>query len=426
MFSLQRSVSLVAPLILIAVVTTSATSQTVRFASFNTAFSDAFGVDTSGRLASSLATTDFQHARVIAEIVQRVRPNVILLNEFDTDLTGDSYTAFQQNYLSVSQNGAEPIQYDHVFVAESNTGIRSGVDFNNNNSTNNPDDSFGFGNYEGEFGMVVLSQFPIDTQQARTFQTFLWQDMPENVLPTDYYSEEAKAVFRLSSKSHWDLPIKIEGETVHFLAAHPTPPVFDGPEDRNGRRNHDEIRFWADYIDTGTSDYIYDDQGDMGGLSANAKFVIAGDYNADPFDGDSFNNAISQLLDNPRVNTLLTPSSAGAVEDSVAEGRQNDSHVGNPAFDTSDFNPSTVGNLRVDYVLPSANLTVTDAAVFWPEQSNELGRLTPNFPNTISDHRLVWADVVVPEPNVSLVLLLAVLSCLRCKTVMDRPRIRVV
>ena len=46
-------------------------------------------------------------------------------------------------------------------------------------------------------------------------------------------------------------------ETVHFLVSHPTPPVFDGPEDRNGPRNYDEIRFWADYSPR-TGGYIYD------------------------------------------------------------------------------------------------------------------------------------------------------------------------
>ena len=40
-------------------------------------------------------------------------------------------------------------------------------------------------------------------------------------------------------------------QTVHVLASHPTPPTFDGAEDRNGRRNHDEIRFWADYVSPG-------------------------------------------------------------------------------------------------------------------------------------------------------------------------------
>jgi hypothetical protein len=388
-------------------------AQTVRFATFNTAFSDAPGVGTLGQLANRLSTTNFGHAQTIAEIIQRARPDVVLLNEFDTDLSGASYQSFQDNYLSVGQNGADPIGYDHVFVAASNTGEPSGVDFNNNGATTNPDDAFGFGNYPGEYGMVVLSRFPIATDDVRTFQKFLWRDMPDNVLPTDYYSNEAQAVFRLSSKSHWDVPVEINGETVHLLAAHPTPPVFDGPEDRNGRRNHDEIRFWRDYVTAGAGDYIYDDDGGTGGLAAEAKFVIVGDYNADPFDGDSFDGAINQLLASPLIDTSITPESIGAVEDSMTEGGLNASHVGEARFDTSDFNPSTVGNLRVDYVLPSSNLELVDTAVFWPTQNDELGRLTPNFPNAVSDHRLVRADVIVPEPaGLGLLLLGAFLSAI--------------
>ena len=56
--------------------------------------------------------------------------------------------------------------------------------------------------------------------------------------------------------------------TLHVLASHPTPPTFDGPEDRNGRRNHDEIRFWADYISPGQSGYIVDDEGRSGGIDS--------------------------------------------------------------------------------------------------------------------------------------------------------------
>ena len=170
----------------------------------------------------------------------------------------------------MSHNGAEPIRYDHLFIAPSNTGIPSGFDLNNNGVIGGPDDAFGFGFFPGQFGMLVLSQHPIDTADIRTFQHFLWKDMPGALLPddpatpapADWYSAEELDVFRLSSKSHWDVPILVDGKTVHFLVSHPTPPVFDGPEDRNGTRNFDEIRFWADYITPGTSArYIYDDEG---------------------------------------------------------------------------------------------------------------------------------------------------------------------
>lgn len=101
---------------------------------------------------------------------------------------------------------------------------------------------------------------------------------------------------RLSSKSHWDVPVAVGGRAIRVLASHPTPPTFDGVEDRNGRRNHDEIRFWADYITPGQGRYIYDDEGERGGLSPSQSFVIVGDQNADPLDGDSVDAAIDQLL----------------------------------------------------------------------------------------------------------------------------------
>ncbi|MDQ3106173.1 MAG: GAF domain-containing protein, partial [Actinomycetota bacterium] len=61
--------------------------------------------------------------------------------------------------------------------------------------------------------------------------------------PGRRYSQAERDVLRLSSKSHWDVTLNIGGTLVHALVSHPTPPVFDGTEDRNGKRNHDEIRF---------------------------------------------------------------------------------------------------------------------------------------------------------------------------------------
>src|SRR5215207_1964849 len=144
-------------------------------------------------------------------------------------------------------------------------------------TTGGPDDAFGFGFFPGQFGMAVYSMHPIVLDDVRTFQTFRWADMPGALLPddpstpapADWFTPEELAQVRLSSKSHWDLPIDVDGRIVHFLVSHPTPPVFDGPEDRNGRRNHDEIRLWADYVTPGqASRYIYDDEGRRGGLPA--------------------------------------------------------------------------------------------------------------------------------------------------------------
>src|SRR5688572_22236807 len=162
--------------------------------------------------------------------------------------------------------------------------------------------------------------------------------LPKTTQGADWYSPEELAVFRLSSKSHWDVPIRIGRRTVHFLASHPTPPVFDGPEDRNGTRNSDEIRLWADYITGGaTASYIYDDAGTFGGLEAGAPFVIAGDQNSDPLDGDSIPGSIQQLLDHPAVNDKHAPDSNGGHYWAKVQDVLNDTHQSNPRYDTADF-----------------------------------------------------------------------------------------
>jgi hypothetical protein len=394
----------------------------VRFATFNASLNRNFA----GQALADLSVPGNPQADAVAEIIQRTRPDVLLINEFDyyaptaEHPDGPLVDAFRDNYLELAQNGAEPIDYPYSFVAESNTGIASGFDLNNNGVTvTTPgapgygDDAFGFGNFPGQFGLVVLSRYPIEEDAIRTFQHFLWKDMPGALLPddpatpapADWYSPEELAIFRLSSKSHWDVPIDVGRRSVHFLVSHPTPPVFDGPEDRNGTRNHDEIRLWADYITPGpASAYIYDDAGVFGGLEPGELFVIAGDQNSDPLDGDSIPGSTQQLIDHPLINTTVTPSSAGGPYWAEVQDALNDTHRSDPLYDTADFCDTAVpppcsgpGNLRADYVLPRRNLQITDAAVFWPTGDDPLVYLTgTGFPVPSSDHRLVWVDVRLP------------------------------
>ena len=363
----------------------------VRFATFNASLNRS----AEGELATDLADGENAQAQNVAETIQRTRPDVLLVNEFD--YAPGNEDLFRENYLEVSQNGAEPMEYPYAYIAPSNTGIPSGVDLNRDGTVDGADDAFGFGFFPGQYGMVVYSRYPIDADEVRTFQTFRWADMPGNLMPTEFYSQEAQEVLRLSSKSHWDVPVEVGNKTVHVLAAHPTPPTFDGPEDRNGRRNHDEIRFWADYVGSPKeSAYIYDDEGERGGLKPGERFVVVGDYNADPRDGDSVNGAIDQLLDHRRINTTVTPASEGGVEQAFLQGGVNLEHRGDPAFDTADFSDPP-GNLRVDYVLPSRSLRIDDAGVFWPTSDDPLFRLVGTYPFPTSDHRLVWVDVRLPH-----------------------------
>jgi hypothetical protein len=143
------------------------------------------------------------------------------------------------------------------------------------------------------------------------------------------------------------------------------------------------------------SRYVYDDAGRRGGLVGGASFVIAGDQNSDPFDGDSTPGAAQQLLDNPRVDDRFVPASEGGPDAAARNGGANLTHLGDPAFDTADFADTAPGNLRVDYVLASKGLRVVDGAVFWPVSTDPLFPLVGDFPS--SDHRMVWIDVVVPR-----------------------------
>jgi hypothetical protein len=362
----------------------------VRFATFNASLNRFNEGDLLAELQDAVAGSVSDQLAAVLEIISLNDADVLLINEFDFDPAAGALFA-------------ELTGYRHHFIAPSNTGVPSGFDLDNSGDVGGPNDAFGFGFFPGQFGMLVLSRYPILERRARTFQNFLWKDMPDALLPVDpatgesWYSDEELDVFRLSSKSHWDVPVRIGRRTVHFLVSHPTPPVFDGAEDRNGTRNSDEIRFWADYVSSrSTSRYIYDDKGRRGGLQPGSFFVVAGDLNSDPFDGDSIPGAAQQLLDHPRVNASVTPSSEGAVEAAAIQGGANETHVGDPRFDTADFADGAPGNLRVDYVLPSKALRIIDAGVFWPVQSDPLFPLVGVFPFPSSDHRMVWVDVRVP------------------------------
>ena len=374
---------------------TSAPISVLRVATFDAALSRS----TAGELATDLATPDDQQAANVAAIIQRTRPDVLLLTDIDVD-SAAAIDEFRANYLLLSQNGAQPIDYPHVFVAPSNTGVPSGFDLDNDGTVGGANDALGYGDFPGQHGMVLLSRFPIATNQVRTFQHLLWASVPGARLPddpatpdpADWYSADELAVLPLSSTSHWDVPINVFGRLVHVLASRPAAPTGDGPEDRNGMRNADEIGFWADYVAGTDTDWIVDDAGGTGGLAPATAFVIAGDLSSDPTDGDSVAGAVDQVLALDQVQDPA-PASEGAVEAAVAQGLANRTQAGDPALDTADLDDDTLGNLRTDYVLPYDGFDVVDAGVFWPSRDDELARLVTLQPLASSDHRLVWVDL---------------------------------
>ncbi len=380
--------------------------ETLRFATYNV--HELAGAASVEEFVQRLSNPGDQQAQMVAHVIQHVRPDVLLLNEFDYDATGQAVQLFQTNFLSQPQTftatgTTAPIDYPYVYCAESNTGLPSGHDYSNDGTVGGPlgteayaDDCYGFGEYPGQYAMVVLSKYPLATEDARTFQTFKWKDMPENLRPPwpeneeedSWYSNEEWETFRLSSKSHWDVPVQVGDETIHVLACHPTPPVFDEPGAReNARRNHDEIRFWADYVTAGQGDYIYDDRGATGALPPGEKFVVMGDLNAEPGGGSNWPGTMDGLLENPRVNTDLVPTWEGTIN-----GDSTDTGFG-----------------RVDYVLPSADMDMIAAGVAADWYRTPWGAMY----NGASDHYMVWADVAVPEPASVLCLGLGGMTLLR-------------
>lgn len=363
-----------------------ARAQGLRVATFNASLNR----PQPGQLAIDLDTPLDPQAQAVAQIVQRNAPDVLLLNEFDYDPEGTAAASFKDNYLARSQDGQPPIDYPHVYVAPSNTGIPSGADLDGNGIIGGPADALGYGDFEGQYGMVLFSKYPIDSANIRTFQDFLWQDMPHSQLPKEHYSQLVRGILPLASKSMWDVPISVGGKTIHVIAAHPTPPVFDGPEKRNRARNHDEIRLVNDYLGAGegTGGYIYDDAGMRGPLAPGSDFVVLGDLNSDPSSGDSDPEAISGLLGNPLlIDPLPAASREGGTSTRGLAG------ITGSVLGTADFGREGAGVLRVDYVLPSATLAVRDSQVYWPRAGQDGAELVSGWPPTSSDHRLVWVDL---------------------------------
>ncbi len=448
----------------------------MRFATFNSALSR----EAPGELLAAMRTPDDEQAKAVATIIQATRPDVLLLQEFDHgggyDPDGEALRLFQQNYLAMPQaSGLTAIAYEHVYLAPSNTGLPTGVDLNNDGliaptagaevgTRAYAADCHGWGKFPGQYAFVVLSKYPIDRDGIRTFQEFLWKDLPGNHLrpivrgledereprpsgrgsggepdpsltvgarkaPEPYYPPEAWDVLRLSSKNHVDVPIDVGGKTIHLLAAHPTPPVFDGPEDRNGRRNFDEIKLMSTMLPKGTWQDCTGEVHTMVPEYLGPPVVVAGDLNADPIDGDSFSLAapvqqdlaawcltpdmaamllteasspidwqgsIAQLLTDYRFSRELVPLSKGGDAAATMQGGGNTAHRGHATADTADWDDVRgPGNLRVDYVLPSNDLTVVDSGVFWPTPDEPLMGVDLATVERASDHRLVWVDVEV-------------------------------
>lgn len=309
------------------------------------------------------------------DVIARVSPDVLLLTAFDHDLHGHALEALADR---LSAAGAP---YPHRFALPPNSGLATGRDMDGDGRTGTPRDAQGYGEFAGQGGMALLSRLPIDAAATRDFSAFLWHDLPGALLAAGGPPEGAYPDQRLSSVGHWDVALTLpDGRRVRVWAWHATPPVF-GQGDRNARRNHDETAFWLRYLD-----------GQLPVLPTPDPFVLLGDANSDPEDGDGRREAIRALLAHPRL-VDPAPRSAGGVAAAARDGGVNAAHRGDPALDTADWSDAEggPGNLRVDHVLPSSDWRILGSGVWWPEPGDEA-----DLAATASRHRLVWVDVALP------------------------------
>lgn len=345
-------------------------AETVRLATYATELSR----KGPGLLLRDILKQDRQVMAVV-RVIAGARPDILLLTGIDYDHGQVTLTALAE---ALAAAGAA---YPHRFAARPNTGMPTGLDLDGDGRSDRARDAQGYGFFAGQGGMAVLSRLPLGP--VRDHSALLWRDLPGATLPTrdgaPFYPAPVTQILRLSSTAHWQVPVLLPGGgTLDLLAFSAGPPVFDGPEDRNGLRNADEIRLWQHVLD-----------GAFG--PAPDRFAILGTANLDPVDGEGRHEAIAALLADPRLVDPL-PRSRGAVTLANTEQR------GDPALDTVDWaeEDNGPGNQRVDYVLPSRTLRVVGSGVVWTDPSTEPVRAATEA--LASRHRLVWVDIAAADP----------------------------
>ncbi|MEM9300809.1 MAG: endonuclease/exonuclease/phosphatase family protein [Pseudomonadota bacterium] len=331
-----------------------------------------------GEISERLTGGEHPEARRAAAIIQRASPDVLVLLGVDHDFEYRGIGLFETEYLARGQFGESAVRFTYRFVAPVNTGLLSGQDLDGDRFIAMPGDAHAPGDFAGQGGMVVLSRLPIDPDATRTFQRF-----PRGRL--DASGEDSSLPRRLSSRSHWDVALRWDDATLRLLVSNPLRPPAD--DTAAAARRDEELAFWDAYL--GGEDLIVDDAGRRGGLTPTEPFVLAGTLNADPFEGPGGTAAINALLRHARTGDDPLPRSRGA--EAYQRSGINRQHQGPPGVDSWRGDVQT-GNRRYDYVLPSRELSVRQAGVFWPRPETERGlEWVRAF-----RHHLVWADIARP------------------------------
>lgn len=324
-------------------------AESVRVATFNTEL----GRDGPGLLLRDIRRDDPQ-VHAVVDVLVATAPDIVALQGVDWDHDALALTALADKLRTAG------LDYPYQFTRQPNSGMMTTLDLDGDGKVGGPGDAQGWGRFTGHGGLAVLARYPILADDVRDYSALLWKNLPGATLPVQngvpFPSAQAHSIQRLSSTAHWSLPIETPVGRLNLMTFHATPPVFDGPEDRNGLRNRDEIRFWSVLLAGGL------------GPSPNSRFVIAGDANLDPERGEGRIEAIQDLLRNPLVQDPVPRDSTGSG--TTVEWK-------------------AVGERRVDYLLPSADWVIENSGIHWLDEVSKL----QNPARKASRHRLVWIDL---------------------------------
>ncbi|WP_435310252.1 endonuclease/exonuclease/phosphatase family protein [Primorskyibacter sedentarius] len=301
-------------------------------------------------LRDILKGKDAEIAAVVEGIVA-AKPDILVLTNFDYDAGSAALAAFQSRLAEAGHAMPER------FSLRPNTGMATGVDMDGDRRLGGPRDAQGYGMYAGEGGMALLSRLPV-LDGAIDLSAILWRDFPGTQIADAALTEDAAAIQRLSSVGHWAVPLDTGHAVLWVLVYHATTPVFDGPKDRNGRRNHDETALWLAWLD-----------GLLGEPPPEGQFVLIGDANTDPQKGEGRRSALLRLLGDPRFQDPRPT---------------HPSRRGEYAADTVDWPDPEPGDLRVSYILPGSDMRVLASGVEWETTEDHQPAIA---------HKLVWVDV---------------------------------
>ena len=318
-----------------------------------------------GLLLRDIASGEDPQIGAALQLLVALQADVLLLSGFDYDHDLMAARAF------AGALALQGLEYPILFALRPNRGMQSGLDLDGDGRQGGPGDAQGFGWFSGQSGMLLLSRYPVQTEAVQDYSTFLWRDLPGALHP-DSLSPEALSLQRLSTTGHWQIPLILPGGvSLTLLVWHATPPVFDGADDLNGRRNHDETAFWLSLL-----------SGLPGLKSPEPPFVLIGTPNLDPEDGEGRPDAIRALLTHP---ALQDPEPRAGWSENDAGQR------GDPALDTVRL--EGLGGLRLAMILPDRSLKVVASGILRPEPQDPLSRAS----RLASRHFPVWVDLQLPE-----------------------------